>query len=60
MDKPFNFNKARLAKVRGKVSKNLPPMANKIAKIINPRIIKNLRFFDIFLDDTLLINLSRK
>ena len=60
MDKPFNFNRARLAKVRGKVSKNLPPIANKIAKIINPKIIKTLRLFDIFLDEIFVINFSRK
>ena len=60
MDKPFNFNSARLAKVRGNVSKNLPPIANRIAKIINPTIIETLRPFDIFFDETLLINLNRK
>ena len=60
MDKPFNFNKAILAKVRGKVSKNLPPIANSIARIINPKIIKNLRLFDIFFDEILVINLKRK
>ena len=60
MDKPFNFYKAILAKVSGNVNKNLPPMANRIAKIINPIIIKTLRLFDIFLDEILLKNLSRK
>ena len=60
MDKPFNFNRARLARVRGKVNKNLPPTANIIAKIINPIIIKTLRLFDIFLDEILLKNLSKK
>ena len=60
MDNPFNFSKARLAKVSGKVNKNLPPMANKIAKIINPIIIKSLKPFDIFLDEILLINFSKK
>ena len=60
MDKPFNFKRARLAKVSGKVNKNLPPMANRIAKIINPIIIKILRLFDIFLDEILLKNLSKK
>ena len=59
IDKPFNFNNAKLAKVRGKVNKNLPPIANKIAKIINPKIIINLRPLDIFFDEILLINLSR-
>ena len=60
MDKPFNFNKARLNKVRGKVNKNLPPNANKIAKAINPIIIKNLRLFDIFFDEILLISFNKK
>ena len=60
MDKPFNFNKARLASVRGKVNKNLPATANKIAKIINPKMIINLRPFDIFLDEIFVINFSRK
>ena len=60
MDKPFNFNRARLARVSGKVNKNLPPIANKIARSINPIIIKILRLFDIFFDEILLINLNRK
>ena len=60
MDKPFNFNKARLASVRGKVNKNLPPIANKTAKIIKPTINKNLKVFDIFFDEILLMNLNRK
>ena len=50
IDKPFNFKRAKLANVSGNVSKNLPPIANKIAKIINPKIIINLRLFDIFFD----------
>ena len=49
-----------LQSVRGKVKKNLPPIANKIAKIINPKIIKILRPFDIFFDEILLINFKRK
>ena len=60
MDNPFNFNNAKLARVRGKLNKNLPPIANKIAKIINPTIIKILRLFDIFFDEMLLINFSNK
>ena len=49
-----------LAKVNGRVSKNLPPIANKIAKMISPRIMRALRLFDIFFDEILLINLRRK
>ena len=60
MDKPFNFNKARLARVRGKVNKNLPPIANKTANTIKPIIKMNRRVFDIFFDEMLLMNLNRK
>jgi hypothetical protein len=49
-----------VANVNGKVNKNLPAIANKIAKIINPITIKNLRPFEIFLDEILLINLNNK
>ena len=60
MDNPFNFNNAKLASVRGKVNKNLPPIANKIAIAINTKIIKILNPFDIFLEEILLINFKRK
>ena len=60
MDKPFSFSRARLARVRGKVNKNLPPIANKIAKNINPKIIRILSPLDIFFEEILLINLNRK
>ena len=60
MDKPFNFNRARLASVRGKVNKNLPPIANKNARAIKPIINKTLKVFDIFFDEILLMNLIRK
>ena len=60
IDKPFNFNKAKLAKVRGKVNKNFPPIANKTARAINPNIIRNLRPFEIFLDEMLVIKRNRK
>ena len=49
-----------LAKVRGKVNKYFPPIANKIAKTINPKIIKNLKLLDIFFDEILLINFIKK
>ena len=60
MDNPFNLSNAILAKVNGNVNKNLPPIANRIAKTIKPIIIITRRPFDIFLDDILLINLNRK
>ena len=60
IDKPFNFNKAKLAIVRGKVNKNFPPIANKTARAINPNMIRNLRPFEIFLEEMLVIKRSRK
>ena len=60
IDKPFNFNKARLAKVRGNVSRNFPPIANNIAKTNSPTMIINLKPLDIFLDEILLIIFKRK
>ena len=60
MDRPFNFNNARLARVRGKVNRNLPPIANKIAKNIKPIIIKILKDLDIFFDEILLTNFNKK
>ena len=60
MDNPFNFNKARLANVKGNVNKNLPPIANRIANKISPIIIKNLKPLDNFFEETLLINLNNK
>ena len=57
---PFNFNKAKLANVSGKESRNLPATAKRIARTINPKIIKNLRPLDIFLDEILLIKRSKK
>ena len=46
--------------MKGKVNKNRPPTANKIASMINPKINKILRPFDIFFDEILLINFNRK
>ena len=60
MDKPFNLSRAKLAKVNGKVSKNLPPIANNIAKRNNVKIIKILRPFEIFLDEAALIFFNKK
>ena len=57
---PFYFSKAKLARVNGKVNKNLPPIANKTAKNIKPIINKTLKVFDIFFDEILLMNLNRK
>ena len=53
MENPFNFTMAKLNKVNGRLSKNFPPKANKIARAIDPKKINFLRFLDIFLDDIL-------
>ena len=59
-DSPLSFNKARLARVSGNVNKNLPPIANKTAKNINPIKIKNLKPLDNFFEEILLMNFNRK
>ena len=51
---------ARLNSVRGKLSRNFPPKANKIAKPIDPKKINVLRFFDIFVDDVFASDFNRK
>ena len=60
MERHFNFKSAKLARVKGKVNKTFPPIANNIAKtanIINNKILKPL---DIFFDATLVKYLSKK
>ena len=51
---------AKLKRVKGKLSKNLPPKANKIAKNTEIKKINFLDCFDIFLEDVFAINLNRK
>jgi hypothetical protein len=46
--------------VSGKVSRNLPPIANRIAKKINPIIISSLKPFESFFDEILLMYFKRK
>ena len=58
IDNPFNFNKARLANVKGNVNKNLPPIANRIANKIKPIINKNLNPLDYLFEEILLITLK--
>ena len=48
IDKPFNFNIAKLASVSGKVSKNFPPTANSKATRSNPIKVNILTLFEIF------------
>ena len=51
---------AKLNKVSGKLSKNFPPKASRIAKPIDPKKINILRFFDIFLDGVFANDFNRK
>ena len=60
MESPFNFTMAKLINVNGKLSKNFPPMANKIAKAIEPKKITFLKLLDIFLDGMFAIDFKRK
>ena len=55
MEKPFNLTIAKLSNVKGILSKNFPPKANRIARPIDPKKINFLRFFDIFLEDVFAI-----
>ena len=60
MEKPFNLTMAKLNRVSGRLSKNFPPKASKIARPIDPKKINFLKFFDIFLEDVFTINFNRK
>ena len=57
---PFNFKRARLARVNGNVSKNLPPIANKTAKIIKIINKNTLKPLEIFFDATRVKSLNKK
>ena len=59
-DRPFNFNKAKLATVNGNVSKNLPAIANKIAKTISPTNNNILILLDIYFELKVAKNLNKK
>ena len=59
IEKPFNLTIARLNRVSGKLSKNFPPKANKIARHIDPKKINFLRFLDIFLEDVFVNDFNR-
>ena len=50
MERPFNFKRAKLARVKGRVNKIFPPIANKTAKTANIRNNKILKPLDIFFD----------
>ena len=60
MEKPFNFTIAKLNRVNGRLSINLPPKANIIARAIDPKKINFLKFLDIFLDGIFAIDFNRK
>ena len=52
IDKPFNFNNAKLASVKGSVSKNLPPIANNMANKNKAIINRILTLLEIFFEET--------
>ena len=60
MEKPFNLTIARLNSVNGRLNKNFPPKASRIAKPIDPKRINFLRFLDIFIMDVFAINFNKK
>ena len=51
---------AKLNKVNGKLNRNLPPKANRIARPIDPKKINFLKFFDIFVDGIFATDFNRK
>ena len=60
IDSPVSFTKAKLKSVSGKVNKNLPPIADKIAKIINTNIVSNLTLFDILFGEIFSHHFNKK
>ena len=60
IEKPFNLTIARLSNVNGILNKNLPPTASIKAKSTDPIKINFIKCFDIFLEDILATNLSKK
>ena len=60
MERPFNLTMAKLNNVNGMLNKNLPPIASIKAKIIDPIKISFLKYFDIFLGETLVNNFNKK
>ena len=52
IDRPFNFNNAKLASVKGSVSKNLPPIANNMANKNKVIINRILTLLEIFFEET--------
>ena len=60
MENPLSLTKAKLSNVSGILNKNLPATTSNIAKIIKPKKINFLKCFDIFFDEVLATNLSKK
>jgi len=60
MDNPFSLTKAKLSSVSGNVSKILPPIANRIAKIIKTKISNILTLFDIFFGEIFVNHFNKK
>ena len=60
IESPFNLIIAKLNKAKGMLIKNLPPTASIKVKIIDPIKISFLEYFDIFLEDVLANNFSKK
>ena len=59
-DSPFNFNKAKLASVNGKVNKNFPPIANNTANNNSTTNNKIRKPLEIFFDETFVKNFIKK
>ena len=57
---PFNFITPKLKRIKGNESKNLPPNAKTIAKIIEKIKIEILTIFESLFVDELAINFSNK
>jgi hypothetical protein len=57
---PFNFIIPKLKRIKGNESKNLPPNAKTIAKIIEKIKIEILTIFESLFVDELAINFSNK
>ena len=51
---------AKLNRVSGKLNKNFPPKANRIARTIDPKKINFLRFLDILVGGVFTTDFNRK
>ena len=60
MEKPFNLTMTKLNRVRGKLSKNFPPKANRIAKLIDPKTAKEWGLIsDFYKDEDLMVEANK-